>query len=126
MDIVQKFSPDFRRILNELEFLSVTGEIPNNALEKVNSDYINDLVDIIIKKEYNKIKTWCYENTHIRFSDMMMPLLKALEPKLEGSSIPVLIEILSKTDNDVVICTNELVHILAMFGSIMAECEVKK
>ena len=61
--LVQKYFPDFRRTLNELQRYSSIGKIDNGVLAAVSDTKLDDLVKFLKEKEFTKMKTVSY--THL-------------------------------------------------------------
>ncbi len=60
--IITKHFPDWRRIINEVQKLSVYGEINEDNVDATDSDY-NQLIDLLKKQKFYEIRKWVSENT---------------------------------------------------------------
>jgi replication factor C small subunit len=127
MEIIKKFMPDFRRILNELELLSTTGTIPDNALATLGLGYIGDICENLKDSEFTKLMEWAFANTHIKFTDMKVPLRNELNKNyLQPMGKIMLIDILAETDRAIALSgTDTGIQVAKMFKDIMADCDFK-
>ena len=60
--LVQKYFPDFRRTLNELQRYSSIGKIDTGVLAAVSDTKLDDLVKFLKDKEFTKMKKWVVQN----------------------------------------------------------------
>ena len=56
--LVQKYFPDFRRTLNELQRYSSIGKIDTGVLAAISDTKLDDLMGYIDKKEFTNMKKW--------------------------------------------------------------------
>ena len=125
-EIIKTFMPDFRRVINELELLSVNGEIPANALVALGDGYIKDICELMKAQEFTKLSEWVFSNTQIQYSDMIIPLYRMLSKHyLAPNSIPSYILIAGEVDTAVAMGTNESIQKLTLFIRAMSECDFK-
>ncbi len=126
VEIIKKFLPDFRRVLNELQLLSVTGNIPQNALETLGYGYIEELAEMMVKSEFTKLSEWTFSNTQIQFNDMMLPLFNLLKNKyITPVSVPTLVLLMRDTSRNTTISQVQSIELLGLFVDIMTDCEFK-
>lgn len=124
--IIKRFLPDFRRVINELQLLSVTGTIPENALTQLSDGYIKDICDLLKSQEYGKLTEWVFTNTHVQFADMIVPFYKQMSREyLVNNSIPLLPAMLSSCDKGIAMGANDAIQKLELFVDIMATLDFK-
>lgn len=56
--VVLNYFPDFRRILNELQRFSITGELSDAILSQLSEKDIKDLFDSLKKKDFGALRKW--------------------------------------------------------------------
>ena len=61
-EVLQKYFPDFRRTLNELQRYSSTGKIDTGILGVANDIQISNLVKYLRGKEFTNMKKWVTQN----------------------------------------------------------------
>ena len=57
-EIIQKYFPDWRRVLNELQRYSATGKIDSGILANLQQTSIRELVDLMRDKNYTEVRKW--------------------------------------------------------------------
>ena len=57
VELISKFFPDFRRVLNELQKYSVSGTIDSGILANLDDDSLNEVIGLIRDKEFSKMRT---------------------------------------------------------------------
>jgi DNA polymerase III delta prime subunit len=63
--LINKYFPDFRRTLNELQAYAVSGEIDVGILASTNSSHYAALVQIMKEGNFRKLRGWVAENRHL-------------------------------------------------------------
>lgn len=58
LGVVQMFFPDFRRILNELQRFSATGELSEAILSQLSDKDVTDLFTALTSKNFDDIRQW--------------------------------------------------------------------
>ena len=61
-EVIQKYFPDWRRVLNELQRYSATGTIDSGILTNLQEVSLNDLIKMMKDKKFNDIRKWVAEN----------------------------------------------------------------
>ena len=57
--LIMKFWPDMRRIINELQLYSIKGPIDAGILDQVRDAPLEELIDAIKKDDFRKAREWC-------------------------------------------------------------------
>ena len=61
-EVVQKYFPDFRRTLNELQRYASTGSIDTGILATLGDANVDSLVEALKNKKFNDVKKWVTQN----------------------------------------------------------------
>lgn len=64
-ELVQKFFPDFRRTLNELQRYAATGAIDSGILSNFTDESFKTLIDFMKRKDFSSVRKWVGENNDI-------------------------------------------------------------
>lgn len=64
-EVVQKFFPDFRRTLNELQRYAATGAIDSGILSNFTDETFKTLIDFMKRKDFTSVRKWVGENNDI-------------------------------------------------------------
>jgi len=124
-EVVKKFFPDFRRVLNELQRYSATGKIDSGILVNFTDDKLKGLVELIKQKNFTEIRKWVGENTDIDTTTFFRKLYDAASDYMKPSSIPQLVLILAAYQYKAAFVADQEINILACLTEIMVEGEFK-
>lgn len=124
-EVVKKFFPDFRRVLNELQRYSATGKIDTGILVNFTDDKLKGLVELIKQKNFTEIRKWVGENTDIDTTTFFRKLYDAASDYMKPSSIPQLVLILAAYQYKAAFVADQEINILACLTEIMVEGEFK-
>lgn len=61
-ELVQKYFPDFRRVLNECQRYSISGKIDAGILVNLSDETFNTLIGYIKKGNFKGVRQWCANN----------------------------------------------------------------
>ena len=123
IELVQKYFPDFRRTLHELQRYTSSGQLELNVLSaNINSD-ISQLLSYMKEYNFKEVRKWSALNSNddmsIIFRQLYDELPKALIPNTLPSSIILLAEYQYKSN---FVCDQE-VNLVACLCEIMGECK---
>jgi DNA polymerase III delta prime subunit len=123
-ELIMKHMPDWRRILNELQRYSIVGDIDENILKDFNRDSINELIEVIKKKDFEGIRKWVHYNSDIE-STTIYRLLYEYAMKLDdGPSKPMMLLILAKYQYQHAFVADGEINLVACIVEIMADCDL--
>lgn len=122
--LVQKFYPDNRRIINQMQQYSKAGQIDEGILLNLEEMDIEKLFSAMSSKKFKDVRQWCSENAKNDLTNTYTMLYKELNKFVEHSSIPQAILTIAEYQkyNDV---PDKEIHICAMATELMMECELK-
>ena len=90
-ELVQKYFPDFRRCLNELQKFSATGKIDSAILLNMGEESFNVLISTLKEKKFNSMRQWVAENSDIEPVQLYRMFYDSAVTHLEPKSIPEMI-----------------------------------
>ena len=64
VEVINKFFPDFRRMLNEIQKYSASGKIDSGILANLDDESLNELLGFVKGKEFSKMRKWVGLNIH--------------------------------------------------------------
>lgn len=123
--LIQKFFPDYRRIVNELQRYAATGKIDSGILTNLDQDSIKNLLGFMAKKEFSNVRKWAAENSDIDFTSLSRRLFDTSTSIVGQSSIPQLILLLAKYQYQSSFVADQEINTVAALAEIMVECEFK-
>lgn len=124
-EVLRKYFPDWRRILNELQRYSSTGSIDTGMLA-VNSDTaIDQLIDFIKDRNFTGARKWIGENSDITPDEIFAGLYAVVNTKVEKESIPELVLILAEYQYKNAFVVNAEINLAACIAQIMGSVSFK-
>ena len=123
--VVQKYFPDFRRTINELQRYSSTGSIDTGILAALGDVKIDTLVDHLRNKKFNDVKKWVTQNLDSDPTAIMRNLYDSLSPIMEGPSVAAAVLIIAEYQYKSAFVVDQEINLLACLTQIMLECNFK-
>jgi DNA polymerase III delta prime subunit len=123
--IIQKFFPDSRRIINELQRYSVNGEIDTGILSTFNQNTYTELVNLMKDKNFTEVRRWVAENSNNDTDKLFTELYNNCNEYFTNRSIPQMIMIISKYQYQAAFVANQEINLSACMAEIMSDCEFK-
>ena len=124
-EVMKRYFPDWRRILNELQRYSATGAIDTGILANTTEVNIEKIVSYIKDKNFSAARKWLGENPDISPDDMFARLYSATTEYVEGPSVPDWIMILADYQYKSAFVANQEINMSACIASLMANCTIK-
>ena len=123
--VVQKYFPDFRRTLNELQRYSSTGSIDTGILAALGDAKIDSLTEYLKNKKFNDVKKWVTQNIDSDPTAIMRKLYDSLSTIMEGPSIAAAVLIIAEYQYKSAFVVDQEINLLACLTQIMLECDFK-
>ena len=124
-EVVQKYFPDFRRTLNELQRYSATGNIDTGILAVLNNVKLGELVSALKNKEFSVARKWVNSNLDNDPNAILRTVYDNLYDSLKPQSIPQAVLIIGKYQFQSAFVADQEINLLAALTEIMVECEFK-
>lgn len=121
--IVEKFFPDYRRTLNELQRFASTGAIDAGTLNQI-SDVrkIAELVGYLKEGNFGEMRKWVVANSDIEPARVYRKIYDSLYEYFQSESIPQAVVILSKYQYQSAFVADQEINLVACLTEIMIEC----
>ena len=125
LELITKYFPDWRRILNELQRYSASGKIDAGLLVNLKEEHINDLMVSLKKKEFKKVREWVVQ--HIDNDPMRIYRLiyDSLYDNVDGSTIPHAVVSIADYSYKSSFVADQEINLLACLTELMAQCKFK-
>tara|TARA_B100002019_G_C21274509_1_gene604505 strand:+ start:2083 stop:3030 length:948 start_codon:yes stop_codon:yes gene_type:complete len=124
-EVVQKYFPDFRRTLNELQRYSSTGKIDVGILGASNDIQISNLMQYLKNKEFTAMKKWVNQNMDNEPIDIMRKVYDNLYNYLKGNTIPEAVLVIAEYQYKSAFVVDQEINLVAFMTEIMMRCEFK-
>jgi DNA polymerase III delta prime subunit len=124
-DIIIRFAPDWRRVLNECQRFSLNGELSSQALTSLSDENINDLVCFLKNKDFKSMRKWVATNSDLDASTIFRKIYDGLNDSAEGTSIPQAILIIADYQFKDAFVADHEINIVACLTELMRDIKFK-
>ena len=124
-ELIMKFFPDWRRVLNELQRYSVSGKIDAGVLVNLYESNINELMLAIKEKSLTNMRKWIVNNLDNDPTSIIRAVYNDVYDYLDARGIAYAVVILGKYQNQVPFVADQELNLLAMCYEISMDCKFK-
>jgi DNA polymerase III delta prime subunit len=124
-ELINKHFPDWRRVLNECQRYSSSGQIDAGILATFSDVKVNDLVKKLKDKDFPEVRKWVVNNLDNDTSVLLRRIYDACYDSLVPNTIPSAVLILAKYQYQMAFVADQEINMLACLTEIMCECEFK-
>jgi DNA polymerase III delta prime subunit len=121
-DVIIRHAPDWRRILNELQRTSVTGEINDGTVTTTATSY-KEVLAIIKEKSFKKARTWVANNMDAESSAIFRGIYDEMRGVVKDSSIPQIVVTLNEYQYKSAFVADHELNVMACIMELMATVE---
>ena len=125
LELINKHFPDWRRVLNECQRYSSSGQIDTGILASFSDVKVNDLIKNLKEKNFPEVRKWVVNNLDNDSGVLLRRIYDALYSALENSSIPAAVLIIAKYQYQIAFVADQEINLLAALTEIMVECNFK-
>lgn len=123
--VIMRHAPDWRRVLNELQRHSITGQLETTAiLTDVNDNY-SVLFKALKDKDFKKMRSWVVNNMDVEPAAVFRGIYDVMYENVQPQSIPQLVLILADYQYKNAFVADHELNLVACMTEIMAQVEVK-
>jgi replication factor C small subunit len=123
VEVVQKYFPDFRRTLNELQRYTSTGSLEIGAIGASSQKNIEELMTYLKDRNFKEVKKWTTQNVDNDVSRLYRQVYDELYRCLKPSSLPAAIILIADYQYKSSFVADAEINLLACLIEIMSECE---
>ena len=124
-ELINKHFPDWRRILNECQRYSSSGQIDAGILATFSDVKVNDLVKKLKDKDFPEVRKWVVNNLDNDTSVLLRRIYDACYDSMVPNSIPAAVLTLAKYQYQMAFVADQEINMIACLTEIMCECEFK-
>ena len=122
-DLIMKYFPDFRRVINELQKYSLNGVIDDGILKLSSDENFNELFVALKGKNFSGMRKWVaqnIDNDHVR---LYRQIYDTLNNRFEKISIPQAVLTIADYSYKSAFVADQEVNMVACLTELMLECE---
>ena len=124
-EVINKYFPDWRRVLNELQRYSVSGTIDAGILVDIAEVNIKELMHSMKNKEFTNVRKWVVNNLDNDPVRLYRRIYDNLYDFVDGSSIPHVVVVLGEYQYKAAFVADQEINLMACFTEIMARAKFK-
>ena len=123
--LIQKFFPDWRRVLNELQRYSASGVIDAGILVNLSENSIKELLTFLKNKEFSNVRRWIVNNLDNDPTRIYRRIYDSLYDNLVPSTIPHAVVILADYSYKSAFVADQEINLLACMTELMSQVKFK-
>jgi DNA polymerase III delta prime subunit len=124
-NMIMKYAPDWRRVINECQRFSIGGQLESIAIDGNSNTEYDKLFTILKDKDFKKMRSWVVNNVDVDASSIFRSIYDRMYERVDSSSIPQLVLILADYQYKNSFCADHEINIVACMTEIMANVEIK-
>ncbi len=124
-ELINKFFPDWRRCLNELQRYSASGQIDAGILVNLSTENIKELVGFMKAKEFTNVRKWIVNNLDNDPSRIFRTIYNSLYDNLDHSTIPHAVVIIADYQHKSAFVADQEINMLACMTELMSQVKFK-
>ena len=124
-DLINKFFPDWRRCLNELQRYSATGNIDAGILVNLSDTSIKELVSFVRDKDFKSCREWVVHNLDNDPHRIYRRIYDSLSGNVPDSAIPHCVLILGDYSYKSAFVADQEINLLACLTEMMTSVQFK-
>ncbi len=125
IELVSKYFPDWRRVLNECQRYSASGKIDSGILSCFTDIKVNDVIQNLKEKNFPEVRKWVNDNLDNDSTVLLRHVYDAISETLDGPSVAAAVLIVAKYNYQSAFVADQEINLLAALTEIMVECNFK-
>jgi DNA polymerase III delta prime subunit len=121
--VIEKYFPDFRRTLNELQRYSQSGSIDEGILTFVGDVNMKDLIEAMQEKDWKKMRGWVTNNLDNDPVSLFRKIYDTFVPMTQ--QVPQLVLTIADYQYKAAFVSDQEINLVACLTEIMASTEIK-
>ena len=122
-ELIIKFFPDWRRVLNELQRYSATGKIDSGILSSLSDNNFKVLVGHLKSKNFTEMRKWVASNLDNEPVVLFRHIYDHSNTLMNKGSVPQLVLTIADYQYKSAFVADQEVNMVACLTQLMAECE---
>lgn len=118
---IQKYFPDFRKLINEIQRNCINGQLSSTLLSEKVSD-IDELIEYVKNKEWTLMRKWVVDHADSDVNSIYKDFYEAVIDKTDQK--PSLVVLLSKYQYQAAFAIDQSINLTAFLTEVMSEIEI--
>ena len=124
-ELINSHFPDWRKVLNNLQRYSISGEIDAGILVNLGDKNIKDLMTMMKKKEFTNVRKWVVDNLDNDYDKLFRAVYDNLYEYMDSNSIPHVVVILGEYQYKSAFVADQEINMMACLTEIMGRANFK-
>ena len=122
-ELLMKYFPDYRRVINELQRYSSAGTIDEGILNNIAEINTKELVNSLKEKDWKKMRQWVANNVDSDPQCIFRFIFDSLVPEI--STVPQMVLLIADYQYKSAFCADQEINLIACLTEIMASVKFK-
>ena len=122
-DLLMKFAPYWRRVLNELQRYSVNGNIGSGIVNVTSDKNYDELFTYLKNKDFKKMRSWVVNNIDTDATAIFRAMYDRMGEKVAPQSIPQLVLILGDYQYKNAFVADHELNVVACLTEVMSDVQ---
>ena len=123
-EVIKKYFPDWRRVINELQRYSATGRVDSGILSSIKDISLTSLMKHLKEKNFTGFRKWVHEYDGDS-NEVFRSIFDKAEEFVDKSSVPQLVLIIAKYQYQNSFVANPDINLTSCLVEIAGDCEFK-
>ncbi len=123
--LIERYFPDWRRVLNECQRYSISGSIDSGILVNLNDDNIKALMSCLKDKDFKTMRKWVVDNIDTEPQSILRKIYDSMYDYMKPDSIPNLVIILAEYQYKNSFVADREINLVACMTEIMSSVDFK-
>jgi len=119
--VIERYFPDFRRILNELQKYAGNGRIDEGIFADFKQESIDELFSLLKEKNFTGMRKWCADNSDQDPNEIFRKIYDTATDKIELKSMPSFVVSLADYMYKAAFVADQEINLVAFLTEIMME-----
>jgi len=122
-ELIIKFAPDWRRVLNELQRYSINGRIDSGIVANLQDKNFDDLFSHLKNKNFKSMRSWVVNNIDTDASAIFRAIYDRMSDKVTPQSIPQLVLLLADYQYKNAFAADHELNVVACLTEVMSDVQ---
>lgn len=123
--LIMKYTPDWRRVINEIQRHSVGGKLVLSPSENISNRQFDELFAFLKDKDFKKVRQWVVNNLDLEPAAIYRGLYNNMFEKVQASSVPQLVLIIADYQYKQAFAVDSEINIMSCMTEIMGDIVFK-
>lgn len=123
--VIEKYFPDFRRILNELQKYAAVGKIDEGIFANTRGESLDELFQFLKEKKFTEMRKWVADNSDQDANELFRKIYDIASDKIELKSMPGFVVVLADYMYKNAFVADPEINLVAFLTEIMIETSFK-